>query len=227
MAEKLFLYADRKRESNLVVKYLEDEDLKFLRVDRDFVDEGLDYIKSLPPCLKVYFLDEVHSRKYISLMEIKEFLKMKRLEAFGLNREKQFDYWHQEVNGFRCFYNFNRGGTKIVKCFDERNKEIFIGDINKSPFPLKSLLDEYRYKDWDQVSGWKIGSYDSLMENIDDKGRVINVATRTVLFPDDMENLRLGKKVITHDSGCAYQVIYEAYFKDNGDIYRLFAEVMD
>ena len=112
MAEKLFLYADRKRESNLVVKYLEDEDLKFLRVDRDFVDEGLDYIKSLPPCLKVYFLDEVHSRKYISLMEIKEFLKMKRLEAFGLNREKQFDYWHQKVNGFSCFYNFNNDDVR-------------------------------------------------------------------------------------------------------------------
>ena len=226
MTERLFLYADLKRESKLAIKYLKDESLQFLRVDRNFVDEGLDYVKSPPPFLLVQS-QEIFPQRYSSLMRIKEFLKLKRLEAFGLNREKQFDYWHQKVNGFSCFYNFNNDGTKIVKCFDERNKEIFIGDLTKSPFPLKSLLDEHRYKNWDQVSGWKIGSYDNLMENIDDKGKVINADTRTVLFPDDMENLRLGKKVITHDSGCAYQVIYEAYFNDNGDIYGIYANMID
>ena len=67
MTERLFLYADRKRESKLAIKYLKDESLQFLRVDRNFVDEGFDYIKSLPPFLLVQSQEIFHQR-YRSLM---------------------------------------------------------------------------------------------------------------------------------------------------------------
>jgi len=165
---------------------------------------------------------------YLSFSGVKSFLRDK--VRGKLNGEGKF-YWtdvktfypHQEYNKEKGFGK----KRKLVTCFDKEQKRIFEGPLDESPHKLKELLDSHDYKDWYKVSSWQIGDLEELARRQDGRGIVLDEETRTVLFPDEIDMLREGKRVVTQDSRSIYHVTFESYFVDNGQIFGLYAHMFD
>lgn len=81
--------------------------------------------------------------------------------------------------------------------------------------------------DWDAISGWKVGPLEELAKIPVEKGAIVDKKTRTILFSNDIQNLRDGKDVITEDWWFMAEAGYEAYFNKGGVVFGVHARIFD
>lgn len=190
-----------------------------------------------PPLLVVQRLGE-HSETlgYHSFSGVRTYLRRKILDELRESEElsvRDFFYW-RNVDTFYPSSRFDEKThkhtneeLKLVTCFDKQRGRIFEGSINRAPHKLEESLSRHDYTHWHDVSSWEIGGLDELQELRDERGVIIKLQTRTVLFPDDVEILRNKKLVITGDSRSTMHVTYEAYFNNKGTIFGIYAHMFD
>ncbi len=126
-----------------------------------------------------------------------------------------------------------RQDGKSVICFNEENKEVYSGPIEKCPFPLLPVFAKGRQKGpgsmW-EIAAWKICHLDR--EDFSEARAIgkpfINHSPAAVLMPEEVQALgqwtQKGWKdacVVTEDSGYMAQYWFEAYFSHQNELYRL------
>lgn len=179
------------------------------------------------PFLVAYQSGRVSTWGYPSFSGIKVYAREK-IEAelfgdkFGMKPER---FW----KNVRTFYSSSEGNVRqnLVTCFDQKGERIFEGLIDRAPHKLEAPLSRHGYDTWHEVSSWEIGGLDELQRMQAENGVIIKPETRTVLFPEDLLNLRNGRIVITEDSRSPYNVTYGAFFNDEGTITGLYANMFD
>ncbi|MBI4116217.1 hypothetical protein HY449_00560 [Candidatus Pacearchaeota archaeon] len=155
---------------------------------------------------------------YPSFSGVKSFLRKK---ISGLD-EATFEKYHTpfwRVNCYDAFY-------PKVTCFNEKQEKFFQGDKSKAPYNF-GVLNLHDFKQWHEASCWKVGKLEELAKKQDKNGVVKDSKTLTILFPDDLEILERGKIVPFTDSRNMYQVSFEAYFNNGGNIFGISADMVD
>ncbi len=219
----LRLYANNGIDSRIAAKYLEQDKFKFevINVGRARIPVH-DTMTSLP-----VLVDLKTGYAYSSLPGVKKFIRHEILGRRGINiheyactdKLKFFVDWDYSAKPAKI--------THIVTCFDSRGRKVYTGDIEKAPHPIKKHIDDYDYQDWHEVGSWEIGKWQKLLSSRSRNERVVNLETRTVLFPDDIELLKQEKVVVINEVRHFMQVTYEAYFRDKEKLYRLYADMLD
>ncbi len=164
---------------------------------------------------------------YPSFSGVKAYLRGKMYE--NLPQGKM--YW-KEVKTFfpEREYDSQKGFGKkknLVACFNEEKEVIFEGGLEKAPFSFQQFLEEHDFKEWYKVSCWKIGNLVELSNKKNAHGVLVDPETSTIIFPDEEENLKEGRKIIVQDSRSIYHVTYEAYFNHQNIIFGIFADMVD
>ena len=177
-----------------------------------------------------------HSWKYvspfsfISFSGVKTFLRDQALSKLS-ERNNEPVFW-RDVKTFYPNQEYDpkfgfREKQNLVTCFNRKEERIFEGKITEAPYQLKDVLDRHDYKAWYEVSCREIGEIEKLKKKQDKNGMITDKLTLTTLFPDEIEKLERGERIITVDSRSIYHVTYEAYFRSNGTLYGLYAHMQD
>lgn len=233
------LYIDDREEDKLALQYLQQERLnpEIIKSNTKEIVQKLKYTtpwysnskeEPLLPSIITSSRHLVTTISFISFSGVKSFLRYKIL---GEQTNNERPFW-EELNTFYPHQDYDPehgfgGKQKLVTCFNQDKERIFEGKIDEAPHPIKALLEEHDFKEWYDVSSWYVGRLEELVKRQDMHKRIIDKETRTMLFPDDVEILKNGKKVIITDSRSIYHVTYQACFNDNGTVYGLYAHMFD
>lgn len=242
LEKNLSLILDNSKESDLAVKYLNEEEIDFnvqTKVSKDGLFDFLSrstiaFANSMSqnefPTLTVNAPDLITGVKsYISLGGVKNYLREKIFEDLKI---KKFNDCWREIKTFYCEQDYdpkNKSGKRkeLVTCFNRLGEKIYEGFMKKAPHQLRSPLDKHDFHDWDEVGSQEIDSLDKLFKKRDKKGKIIDLETKTILFPDEVDILKKDGLVIMRDDRSEYHVTYEACFNDKGFIYKVYAQMFD
>ena len=242
---EITLFLNGNKESELAQEYLSDNGINFyIRFcSTDSLSEfsyadplfSNSFKEPMIPSLIMRHPSYMGNFSYLSFSGVKSLIRDKLRNE--LNGESQFfskyvNFYWRDIKTFYPHqdYDKEKGFSKkreLITCFDRDQKKIFEGPIKESPYQLKELLETHDFKDWHYVSSWEIGELEELTNKKNRKGVVIDRETRTVLFPDEVETLGEGRRIVTKDSRSIYHVTFEAYFNDNGNIFGLYAFMFD
>ncbi len=237
--EEIFLYVDRSPESRLAQRYLEENGVNpQVQVCRDvfpaFIFHATSPVfqNSFKEPLIPSLIDRDRSKSplmfsYVSFSGVKSFLRGKIRAPGGKGKF----YW-RDIKTFYPRRDLGENGKsgkkeKLVTCFDRDQQRIFEGPIDCAPFTFAGILDSHDFKDWYEVSCWSVGNLEEIAKKQSRTGPIFDDKTKTVLFPDEIEMLRHGKNIVTVDSRSNYHVTFEAYFSDNGQLFGVYADMVD
>jgi len=239
------LLSDNSKESHLAEVYLSNFDINFSinhGKSNDLWNKLNDsnasphFVNSFKnpnlPSLTTFFPGYICHFAYISLLGIEDFLRGIILQDLYEENKIEEKYWYwRDVNTFYPEQDYNGKvfgeRKKLVTCFDRNKERIFEGPILNSPFKFDDQLDKHDFKDWHDVSCWSIGKLGDLTKKVNENGVVIDENTATVLFPHDIELLKNNKLVPITDSRCYMQVLFEAYFNNNDNVYGIYTNMID
>lgn len=232
--ENYHLVTDCSEESRLAIKYFAQQGMlpKIHRWSNEELTEGFSHVTRLVNAhlfANSNFLNEtdmpflvvdegINRWGYRSFSGVKSFLRKK---MSGLDNAK-FNGYHSPFWRVPCQDAF----YPKVTCFDEKQENVFRGDIKEAPYDF-SALNFHDFKSWHEVSCWKIGNLEELIKKQDNKGIIKDLKTQTIIFPDEIQPLRDGKIIPFTDSRCMYQITFEAYFRDQENVFGIYADMAD
>ena len=121
-----------------------------------------------------------------------------------------------------------------ILSFDSNGNVSFRGKINESPLPLAEALSWSKYgertkgKGFHHVYAWSLGELSKITSQTDGKGFVSLPDAPVLLFFDEVEAFKKGtNRLIIDDSSGLFGASYEALFTRNGQLYRVYAYMVD
>ena len=121
-----------------------------------------------------------------------------------------------------------------VRCFSSEGEQVFVGDIDKAPVPLREALSWNWYAQrtngggFHHIYGWNLGEWEKIAKSPLNKGTVTFPKAPAALFFDEVEALKDGEqRLVLNESGNMYQVQYDTYFINDGNLFRVYAEMSD
>lgn len=228
------LFGDDGKDSKLAAQYLRESGTEFqikslLQRNHMIADEyrtnpgfGHFFKYSDVPILWARHNNSVTPWSYPSLTGVKNYLRgIKGEELFG-------DEFGMVPKRFWNNLDYWRGGSNVVY-FGEDEMLEYRGNLENSFTIIKNAIQRHpqRSSDWHLINGWKVGELEKLAKIPLDKGMIVDKKTKTILFPDDIEILRKGKDVVTEDWAFMAEAGYEAYFSERGNVFGIYARVLD
>ncbi len=224
----LHLFVENSEESNIARDYLKmfgfDFSLDFidnLSLERGIFDQrySCGFANSLRNSFAPTLLSFPDNLIYLSLFGVESFLR----DDMNINNVRRLRKACWESNNLY----YDEKEKKLVRCFDKYGEKIFEGSIEKAPWNFVEVLNSHNFKDWHDVSSWQIGKLSDLEKKKDGRGIIHDNDAGIALFPYDLELLKNNKIIPITDSRCYMQVLFEAYFNDNGNIYGVYANMTD
>ncbi len=152
----------------------------------------------------------------------------------GVKQFVRFDLYKRECIDFKNeprINSFWEDKSRQISCFDTHYKEIYVGCLKNAPHPvdlIKRELAIHWYNSWNEVISQEVGDWDLLIKMRSKDGEIIDKHTKTVLFADEVEQLKTKKRVVTLADSSYMDVNYTSYFIDGKNkLFRFHANESD